>query len=121
MIYSALVSARGHPTAEELVRLVRETDPGLSLATVYNTLEAFSERGLCRKLAGQGENGASRYDADCSPHVHVTLESGEILDVPDELGGELLARIGAEDLERLGRTLGVRITGLELRFEGERG
>jgi len=101
--------------------MVRRADPGLSLATVYNTLEAFSAHGLCRKLPGQGENGASRYDADCTPHVHVTLASGEIIDVPDELGGELLDRIGEADLERLGRALGVRITGVELKLEGERG
>jgi len=121
LIYEALVSARGHPTAEDLVGMVRLTEPGVSLATVYNALEAFSDRGLCRKLPGQGVNGANRYDPDCTPHVHVTLDSGEIIDVPDDLGGELLDRIGREDLERLGRAMGVRITGVRLGLEGERG
>lgn len=121
LIYEALAAAHSHPTAEDLAGMVRRTDPGVSLATVYNALEAFSDRGLCRKLPGQGENGASRYDPDCSPHVHVTLDSGEIIDVPDDLGGELLERIGQDDLERLGRALGVKITGVRLGLEGERG
>ena len=41
-IYAALAATKAHPTAEELLRAVRSSHPGISLATVYNTLETFT-------------------------------------------------------------------------------
>ena len=56
-IYEALASSTSHPTAEELHLAVRDADGGLSLATVYNTLEAFTERGLCRRVPSASTSG----------------------------------------------------------------
>jgi Fe2+ or Zn2+ uptake regulation protein len=110
LVYSALASTMGHPTADELFHLVRSKDDGLSLATVYNTLDALCECGLCRKLPTSMGAGPCRYDADVSPHVHVSTLDGRMLDVPTELSRRLLAGLDravvAEIETRLGVPLG---------------
>ncbi|MHB9134156.1 MAG: Fur family transcriptional regulator [Armatimonadota bacterium] len=79
-IYAALCEATEHPTAEDLFLSVRQKTPGVSLATVYNTLETLVTCGLARKLAG---DGAARYDANCLPHGHTRCKRcGTIADLP---------------------------------------
>ncbi|HOF88895.1 MAG TPA: transcriptional repressor, partial [Armatimonadota bacterium] len=57
-VYAALCAASGHPTAEELFFAVRGHLPGISLATVYNTLDTLVDGGLAVKIPG---DGAARY------------------------------------------------------------
>ncbi len=68
-LYETRCEQPDHPTAEELFRLVRPHIARLSLATVYNTLEALCREGLARRLPTG--NGCCRYDADTSDHLHV--------------------------------------------------
>lgn len=107
-MYAALRATKSHPTAEELYHVLRDEDPGLSLATVYNTLDAFTRCGLVRRIATAGI-GATRYDAELSPHVHLVHVDGRITDVPDEVGGMLLRRLSDEDLRAVERAMGVPI------------
>lgn len=86
-----------------------DPDP-LSLATVYNTLDALVGCGLARRLACPG--GATRYDADVTDHVHVSTGDGRILDLPPDLSERLLSRVPASLLDEIGRRLGVRVAGL---------
>ena len=53
----------------------------MSLATVYNTLKAFSEAGILREIT---VNGAKSYfDTDTSNHAHFYWEdSGLLADAP---------------------------------------
>ncbi len=109
-IYSVLHTSESHPTAEELCREVRGIQPGLSLATVYNTLETFTKHGLCRRLgSASSTGGACRYDADVSHHVHVVTEAGGVRDLPAALAEELLSRIPPELIGQIERAMGVRI------------
>jgi len=112
MIYDALRATKSHPTAEDLRRLV----PGTSTATVYNTLEALCEAGLCRKMPMDG--GAARYDADRRDHLHIVLEDGEIVDVPDELGRRLIESLRGDVLEEIESALGVEVRDLRLELRG---
>ena len=77
-IFAALCATDRHPTAEELFQAVRVSSPGVSLATVYNTLEVFTSRGLCRRLATPQGVGACRYDADVSDHAHVITTNSRL-------------------------------------------
>ncbi len=80
-IYDVLCAASGHPTAEELFMLVRERVPGISLATVYNTLEMLVNTGLAVKISGEGP---ARYDTMCTPHGHTRcMHCSTVEDVPD--------------------------------------
>ncbi len=74
-VWEALHSGQDHPTAAELHRRC----PELPLATLYNTLELFTELGLVRSLALAG---AVHYDADTDDHVNVICTGcGAVADV----------------------------------------
>ncbi len=107
VVYAALAGATTHPTAEELHQMVRDAEPGLSLATVYNTLEVLIQCGLARRISGQ--SGCCRFDARMEPHVHVTTEDGRLLDAPGDLSGRLLAALSPELLKELETRMGVEI------------
>lgn len=116
-LYESLCASRSHPTAEELFWLVKERRPGLSLATVYNTLEAFCRRKLCRKIPSS--EGGARYDADLSDHLHLTTSDGHVRDVPDELGARLLESFPRPLLNEIERRMGVRILRVSVELVGD--
>lgn len=59
---------KDHPTAEDAFRHVTKIYPGISLATVYNTLEKMSELGQLSKVSIDPEK--VHYDPDRTPHHH---------------------------------------------------
>jgi Fur family peroxide stress response transcriptional regulator len=67
-IYSILVDAKNHPTAEDVYEQVKGTFPDISIDTVYRTLSTFCDMGLVEEVEGYGE--AKRYDPDVKPHHH---------------------------------------------------
>jgi Fur family peroxide stress response transcriptional regulator len=117
LVYATLAASRSHPTAEELLQRVRDDEPGLSLATIYNTLEAFSNVGLCRKFPGVAGSNACRYDADMGDHAHVTTGDGRVIDVPEDLSRQLFASLPAEVIAEVESRMGVRIARVSLQFE----
>ncbi len=68
-----------HVTAESLYEAVRASGGRVALATVYNTLKAFSEAGLLREITVNGAR--SYFDTDVSNHAHFYWEdTGELAD-----------------------------------------
>lgn len=119
-LYDALRASKRHPTAEELYHEVRQHTRRLSLATVYNTLEALCRAGLARKLPVL--DGCCRYDADTSDHLHIRLgDTCEIRDVPHRLSRELLDSIPAETLSEIERATGVAIERVSIQLVGRNG
>ncbi len=116
-IYHALAATDTHPTAEELFWLTRESDRDLSLATVYNALDAFCENGLCRRLATIA--GPARYDADVSDHLHVQHPDGTIHDVPEELSNKFYNALGPDLLAEIGSALGLNLSGARIELLAE--
>jgi len=68
-IYNYLMNTTAHPNAETVYKDLGEDNPGLSLATVYKTLESFKNSNLIREVATG--DGTMRYDANISEHAHV--------------------------------------------------
>ena len=117
-VYDALYATTSHPTADELFRQVRQSMPGISLATVYNCLEAFCRAGLAMKLPGNG--AAVRYDARVDNHLHMCCEkSGAVRDVPDNLGSRLLDHLPPDVLERIETDLGFKVRQVQIELVGE--
>jgi Fe2+ or Zn2+ uptake regulation protein len=121
LLYSALMASKVHPTAEELheaVNLAMPADP-VSLATVYNTLEAFTSHGLARRIAPTkaGSAAAFRYDADTSNHAHVLLADGSIRDLPMDLSERILSQIPPDLIHEVERRMGVKIARIGVEFE----
>ncbi|MGJ8635230.1 MAG: Fur family transcriptional regulator [Phycisphaerales bacterium] len=115
LIYEALCSMKSHPTAEELHAAVRESNVGISLATIYNTLELLVDNGLARRIANRSQgSGASRYEADHTPHLHLVLNDGTVLDAPADLTKQLTDAIPAGLMEQLAQHAGVKALKIEI-------
>lgn len=72
-----------HITAESLHIAATDHTEGVSLATVYNTLKAFSEAGLIREIMVDGTK--SYFDTRVDDHPHFFWEDeGRLTDAPKE-------------------------------------
>ncbi len=123
-MYEALASTTSHPTADQIFQRVGEREGEISLATVYNTLEAFCRAGLAQKLASN--NGSARYDATVHNHLHIRdQDSGSVADVPAHLSEKLLDYIPAQAIKQLESQLGFRIQQVQIelvgRYDGQTG
>lgn len=67
-IYEVLSGSKDHPTATDVFIRVKPRIPGISLATVYNNLEALTQSGLIRQV--NLERAPSRFCANQHEHVH---------------------------------------------------
>lgn len=119
LVFDALRATDRHPTAEELFASVHEDEPGISLATVYNTLDALTGAGLARRLPAHANGAPCRYDADVSNHAHVVLSDGRVVDVPQDVSNRLLSSLSPEVVADLEQAAGVRITGVRLTLTGD--
>jgi len=98
VIHRQLRARDRHVTAEEAHDAVAAVLPGISLPTVYATLELFEELGIVRRV--QAGRGAIRYDPRSDLHHHaVCRRCGRVddFDGADELEHALL---GAEAAAR---------------------
>lgn len=119
-IYSALTQTRCHPTADELYRQVQGQLPGVSLATVYNTLEAFNDAGLIMKLPDAGSNGSARYDAHRQPHTHLRdRATGVVADAPDDISQMILDYLPPEVLEKIRQRTGFTVDEVQVELVGK--
>jgi Fe2+ or Zn2+ uptake regulation protein len=67
-VYDVLMSLRDHPTASEVYERAKSNMPGISLATVYNCLEALVDHGAVRQVHFERES--SRYCPNLTAHGH---------------------------------------------------
>ncbi len=71
-----------HPTAAMLFDDIHQQYPSLSLATVYNTLDALVGLGVVNVLGHAGD-GKVHFDADTSPHINLACTScHRVVDLP---------------------------------------
>jgi Fe2+ or Zn2+ uptake regulation protein len=105
-VHAYLASVDYHPTAEEVYLAVKTQGSRLSLATVYNALEALVEAGLASKLAFG--DGSARYDIRTDQHDHIhCLGCGFLRDVPALLQRDSIGDVPTEDFEVIGYRLEV--------------
>jgi Fe2+ or Zn2+ uptake regulation protein len=115
-IYAYLLRSEDHPTAEQVFEAVRKSIPNLSLATVYNALEALADAGLVMKLPSS--EGSIRYDGRAEGHYHLRcLRSGAVADLSTPYVPDLIESLDPGLAHRLGRR-GFRVTGYRLEVVG---
>ncbi len=87
-IYRILIEHRDHPTANEVFMRAKDRLPNLSLATVYNCLEALVQHGIIRQVNFERES--SRYCPNLREHGHFhDAATGVIHDVDFKPGFNL--------------------------------
>ena len=74
-VYAVLLQERDHPTAEQVFMRAKRDMPDISLATVYNCLDALVKCGLVRQVALA--RGAARFCPNMTEHCHFYCDSCE--------------------------------------------
>lgn len=85
-VYQVLLGKKNHPTAEEVFIRAKKGMPEISMATVYNCLDALVSCGLVRQV--NQDRAATRFCSNMQPHHHFYC---------DQCGG-------AYDIEREGES-----------------
>lgn len=111
-VLAVILAERDHPTANSVFARAQKRVPTISLATVYNCLDALVSHGLVRQVNFERES--SRYCANLADHCHFQDESsGQIHDVTFKQG------IRLEDVLEL--PPGTEIKHLEISLKGKFG
>lgn len=104
-----LLFARGdrHVTAEMLFSEAVEANMHLSMATVYNTLNQFTQAGLLRRIGPDGSR--SFFDTNTSVHPHFYLVGEDVLiDVPETLLEQMPDALPGHEISRLDIIIHIR-------------
>lgn len=104
LIYETVAHCKDHPTVEDVYLLVRKSSPHISLATVYNGLEALFKAGEISKLP-RSDDVPAQYEIRKDIHHHARcigchrvwdLETlTEPLPIPQLLGKRRFKPVGA--------------------------
>lgn len=87
-VYRTLMQDPSHPTANDVFMRVKDRLPNISLATVYNCLEALVQHGIIRQVNFERES--SRYCSNLQEHGHFHDQAtGVIHDVAFKPGVQL--------------------------------
>lgn len=109
-VFRFLASTDVHPSADEVFVAVRRELPGISLATVYKSLETLVGCGLAVKLTYS--DGSARYDGRTDPHHHARcVVCGRVVDI--------MGHLAEGQLESLrDHAQGFTVTGYRLELSG---
>ena len=79
-VYDVVMQKRDHPTVEEVFIRAKQTMPDISMATVYNCLDALVQCGLIRHV--NLDRAATRFCPNMKEHSHFYCdECGGIYDI----------------------------------------
>jgi Fur family peroxide stress response transcriptional regulator len=82
VIYQSLMKFEYHPSAEEIHLGIQKKYSGVSLATVYKTLDMLVQNGLAYKVVTDEDK--VRYDARTDQHIHLYCKkTKKIVDYED--------------------------------------
>jgi Fur family transcriptional regulator, peroxide stress response regulator len=85
-VYDVILQKRDHPTVEDVFIRAKQTMPDISMATVYNCLDALVKCGLIRHV--NLDRAATRYCPNMKEHSHFYCdECGGVFDVDFTAGG----------------------------------
>ena len=74
-VYDVLLEKRDHPTAEEVFIRAKRALPEISMATVYNCLDALVRSGVVRQVTV--DRGATRFCPNMGEHGHFHCDACE--------------------------------------------
>ena len=78
-VFQVILEREDHPTASDIFEAARQRLPGISYATVYNSLRYLKEAGLVLEI--NFGDSASRYDRETERHDHaICVDCGKLVD-----------------------------------------
>jgi Fur family transcriptional regulator, peroxide stress response regulator len=78
-VFQVILEREDHPTASDIFEAARQRLPGISYATVYNSLRYLKEAGLVLEI--NFGDSASRYDRETGRHDHAICQCcGKLVD-----------------------------------------
>lgn len=81
-VAAILLEKPQHLSADQIIERLRMAGSAVSKATVYNTLNLFSERGLVKEV--MVDPVRKYYDSTTRPHHHFyNVDTGDLSDIPD--------------------------------------
>jgi len=90
VVLQVIREEKEHLTANEVFDKAKQLLPGISFATVYNSLRFLKEAGLIAEISFG--NGASRFDSMTSRHDHaICTKCGKLVDIELDLPAELVS------------------------------
>jgi Fur family transcriptional regulator, peroxide stress response regulator len=90
-ILEAIIELNNHPTAEEIIKFIRNQNLNIATATVYKALDIMVARKVIIKV--DTEKHIIRYDAILEPHHHLySAESNIIKDYDNEEINKILEK-----------------------------
>jgi len=111
LILQVLDSSPDHPSVETVHERARAIDPGISLATVYRTLQLLNDLDIVKRHAFN--DTPARFDTNTEHHHHlVDLDTGEVIEFQSEELESLKRRIAD--------TLGYELTDHRLELYGHK-
>src|SRR6185503_2945956 len=88
-VLQVILAREDHPTANEIFGAARRRLPGISYATVYNSLRFLKEAGLVHEI--KFGDSASRYDRETDRHDHALCsQCGKLVDFDLPQAAELM-------------------------------
>jgi Fur family transcriptional regulator, peroxide stress response regulator len=110
VVLDAIQSGEHHPTAAEIFDAARAKMPGISFATVYNSLRYLKDAGFVQEITFG--NGASRYDREIDRHDHaICSQCGKLVDF-DLPGTVALTRAAARASKFKAESIRLTLVGL---------
>ncbi|MBE6417080.1 MAG: transcriptional repressor [Akkermansiaceae bacterium] len=80
IVIDVLIDSDDHPSAAQIYERAKLRMPGISLATIYNSLDALVDAKLVNHL--HPDNGPSRYCPNVVPHIHLMDDNTQrVIDV----------------------------------------
>lgn len=81
-VYKVLKELNTHVTAETVLGVLKRRGISMTVATVYNVLNLFEQKGLICKVGAAGEPVI--YDINTYEHIHICdQETRQVRDCPD--------------------------------------
>lgn len=103
-VVDELVGDTSHPTADEVAKRVMAKFPGVSLSTIYKTLNELVDFGLVRRVEGRGSgNEAAHFDPNNEIHGHIHCKKCGCIEDFEIFDGYI------SDIERVEEVLHVKV------------
>jgi Fur family peroxide stress response transcriptional regulator len=76
-ILEILMNTKSHPSADDIINTLTENGEKISVATVYNVLETFVDKGIIQKFYTSNE--VMRFDYCTDLHIHLHDENSNLV------------------------------------------